>query len=496
MAGLSLGSADPAGAPARTAGSRAYLGSLMVAQACALLRYAALARILGPQQLGLAAIIVLTGQFFDSLTDAGTDRFLIQDQHGHGTAAFRLVELVAAMRGVAMAVMIVLLAGPVAEFAHAPEVVDALRVFAIIPLIGGFTNYDFRAAQRDHDFLPEARLMAASEFAGLVATISAGLLLRNFTAILYGLATRALVAVVLSHVVARRHYAVGYDAELAGRLWRFGAPLMINGLLLFAATQSDRVIISRTLGVTELGRYSVVLLPILYPSATLLKYLATLYLPLLSGARHEPTAFSQVGRNFSGLSFALSAGLAVGFALVAPPVLPIIFGKGFSQSSTVVALVGVLLSLRLVKVAPTTAALAMGATTIPPLNNVLRLTGIACAILGVQTIGGLAGIVTGLIVGEIVANVAATLLVNRRAGWPLSRDAARYAYFILLCGVIVARGVAADRHLEWETLVTSLAALLMLLPYCGTILRTVWNRPHTPDDVSRMDEIPLESGSQ
>ena len=126
-----------------------------------------------------------------------------------------------------------------------------------------------------------------------------------------------------------------------------------------------------------------------------MKYLATLYLPQLTGAVPHPAEFSRVGRNLSGLCFAVAASLTLGFAFVAPPLLPMIFGRSFVQSSLVVALVGVLMSFRLIKVAPTTVAIAMGETTIAPLNNLLRLLGIVCAIAGVHLIGGLPGVVSG-----------------------------------------------------------------------------------------------------
>ena len=67
--------------PARR-GARAYLAGSIVAQGCALGRYTLLARLLGPEQLGLAATLILTQQFFESLSDSGADRFSIQDKDG------------------------------------------------------------------------------------------------------------------------------------------------------------------------------------------------------------------------------------------------------------------------------------------------------------------------------------------------------------------------------------------------------------------------------
>ena len=66
----------------RRKGTRIYFSSTAAAMVCALLRYVLLARILGPEQLGLAAILILTGQFFDFISDVAADRFLILDKQG------------------------------------------------------------------------------------------------------------------------------------------------------------------------------------------------------------------------------------------------------------------------------------------------------------------------------------------------------------------------------------------------------------------------------
>src|SRR3546814_13879063 len=81
----------------------ALLVSSGVAQICALARYTILARLLGPEQLGLAAILILTAQFFDSVTDSGSDRFLVQDHAGSVPALLRLTHLVSLGRGLLIA---------------------------------------------------------------------------------------------------------------------------------------------------------------------------------------------------------------------------------------------------------------------------------------------------------------------------------------------------------------------------------------------------------
>ena len=109
--------AEP-GPPRR--GTKAFLAASGVAQICALARYTVLARLLGPEQLGLAAILILTAQFFESVTDSGSDRFLVQDRGGDDPALLRLTHLVSLGRGLVIAGPLILLAGPLASLSGAP----------------------------------------------------------------------------------------------------------------------------------------------------------------------------------------------------------------------------------------------------------------------------------------------------------------------------------------------------------------------------------------
>ncbi|MBS0489219.1 MAG: oligosaccharide flippase family protein, partial [Proteobacteria bacterium] len=63
-------------------------------------RYTIMARLLGPEQLGLAALLILTSSFFESVSDNGSDRFMIQDPDGDKPEVQKLVQLVFVGRGV------------------------------------------------------------------------------------------------------------------------------------------------------------------------------------------------------------------------------------------------------------------------------------------------------------------------------------------------------------------------------------------------------------
>src|SRR3546814_9687713 len=108
-----------------------------------------LARRSGAERLGLAAILILTAQFFYSVTDSGSDRFLVQDRAGSAPALLRLTHLVSLGRGLLIAVGLVVLAGPIARLSGAPQLAPEIAVLAIAPLIMGLVNWDYRRQQRE-----------------------------------------------------------------------------------------------------------------------------------------------------------------------------------------------------------------------------------------------------------------------------------------------------------------------------------------------------------
>jgi O-antigen/teichoic acid export membrane protein len=99
-----------------------------------------------------------------------------------------------------------------------------------------------------------------SEAVGLLGTVGAAWLVRDHTAVIYGQAARATGMVVMSHAMAQRPYVWAFVGREGARFSRFAAPLLLNGLLLFAGSQGDRLIVANRVGPAALGHYSAVLL--------------------------------------------------------------------------------------------------------------------------------------------------------------------------------------------------------------------------------------------
>jgi O-antigen/teichoic acid export membrane protein len=419
------------GRPIRRTGLRLFAAGTIVAQVAALLRYTLLAWWLGPEQLGLAAMLVLTSQFFEQITDVGLDRFLIQSGAGNTRGAGAAVQLAVALRGLLIAGGIAVSSGLIAGFFHHPELRDGLLLLALAPAIQGFQHLDYRRVQRHHRFSGEGLMTIASETVSLIVLVTAALLLRSYVAIAIALIARAIATVVTSHLIARRRYRWGMPGPHRNTMLGFGLPLILNGLLLFLGSQGDRLIIGNQLGAKELGHYSAIILLILYPAATLSKLLQSIHLPTIAAARDDARVRARQIDRVAGEAVLLGIAMAAGFALVAPFVVPLIYGARFTAPALLIGATGILQSARFVRLWPATVSLAAGKSGNLLASSIVRLTTFPLAFLFAQWGYGLVGIVAGFVLGEFLASVASLTLLHRHGLGQPRHDWGRLALLAL-----------------------------------------------------------------
>jgi len=451
-------------------GAKAYLAASLVAQAGALARYVVLARMVGPTELGLAATLILTAQFFDSISDMGADRFIVQDASGDTRETQKLVQLAVAVRGVLISGALVLASGLVAALLHTPALAPSLIALALAPLIAGFINLDMRRAQRTGDFRPEALSTILSELAATAAIAFAAWKLRDHTAVVYGLVIRAFVQVVVSHITAKRLYGWAFSKEIARRFSIFAGPLVMNGMLLFFGSQGDRLIVGSAVGPAALGQYSAILLLIFYPVGAMARFLAGMHMPLVAGSRDGAENFARQRDRLAGRCLLISAAAMIGFTLVGPFATPLLYGHRFAQPLPLFAGLAFLQAVRLLRVWPTTLALGTGDSIGVLMGNLVRTIALPVTLGAYFLWPSLYTIVDGFIVAEILALLVALALLMRRGAVETRPELIRCGLFILLgAATLVAAHAVGARN--WLLAAPSIVAVLALL---GVQIRAEW----------------------
>ena len=163
-----------------------------------------------------------------------------------------------------------------------PDVAWVYRLLALVPIIKGFAHLDVRRFHRRLHYRPGILVEVAGLSMALLTAVLVGLYLRSYEAVLWAYLVEAIVFVIASHVAAERPYRLTISLPVLERLFIFGWPLMLNGVVLFAIGQGDRVIVGSYLGTYELANYAVVAIIAAGLSHLAMKLTGSLYVPILS----------------------------------------------------------------------------------------------------------------------------------------------------------------------------------------------------------------------
>jgi O-antigen/teichoic acid export membrane protein len=443
-------------------GARAYVFANVVSQIFSLVRFALLARLLGPYELGLAAMLMLTSQFFISISDTGSDRFVVQDRDGDDPKMMGVIHLISAGRGALLAVALLSLAGLVSRYFGAPEIYFPLMFLALSPLIGGFLNLDYRRVQREFDFRAESSLVIVAETASLIATVVAAWIVRDASAIVWGMCVRSAAMVLVSHVIAKRPYRWAFNTNNGLRFSKFAMPLLLNGILLFFGSQGDRAVIADIMDPDTLGRYSAILLLILAPTAILSRLFTGFSLPSLVAAREAVGGVREEAERLGGRLALISNAIVAGFCLVAPFATPLLYGAAFRESLSLYGAIAALQTARFLRVWPSIIATSIGRSDIILANNIVRMVGIAVAIFtGYQTRSPQL-IVLAFFLGELLALTAALVQLHAVGALNFKREAVRVSAFLLFASSAISWtwAIGSDSPVAvWIAALTSVGAL-------------------------------------
>jgi O-antigen/teichoic acid export membrane protein len=392
-------------------GGAVVAGGQGVAQALGLVRTVLVARALGPEHMGLGVLLGVVAALLEMVSSLGLDTYLIQSREGRRPRVQRTVQAIAAARGVLIAALLVALAGPVCGALGVGHAAPAMRVLALSPLLGGLAHMDSKRLQRRLRFAPDCWVEMGSQAAACAAAAPVLWVVRDYWAIVWLTVVKAAAAVVISHLVAERRYGWSMTPA-AWRVLAFGLPLMANGVLLYAITQGDQLVVGSFAAASALGVYAAAAALAAAPVSLAARVASAVGLPILSACRGPREFRRRAGVMMAGL--AGGAVILIGPLVVLPgAILRAGFGEGFAGGWAVLVVMAVGQGARMVRVAPVTAAVARGDTMAPLAANVVRACGLAGTV-GAAAAGAPLWVLAACGMGGEFAALAASLVRAHR----------------------------------------------------------------------------------
>jgi O-antigen/teichoic acid export membrane protein len=282
-----------------------------------------LARLLVPADFGVVAMAMSIVATLEVLTSFSMDVAIIQRadvQRRHLDTAWTLN----AAFGVAIALLLLVLARPTASFYRAPDLVPVMYALAAGWLVQGFENVGPVAFRRELDFNKEYWYLSAKRVATFLVTIPLAFWLRNYWALVAGTVAGKFFAVAISYY----SHPFRPRPSLAGarELLRFSRWLVVNNILYFLNQRTTDVVIGRMAGAQALGTYNLSFEISNMPTTELAAPINRAVLPGYSKMYRDMGSIAGSYLEVIGLIAFFSIPAGAGIAAIADPFVNVVLG--------------------------------------------------------------------------------------------------------------------------------------------------------------------------
>lgn len=317
------------GTAERTVKSAAWLtGQNVVGRALQLGMLAVLARLIGPAELGLVGIALLTLSATRNFTTIGLNKALIQKVEENVDSHLNTTWMLEIGRGFLIAAVLLVIAPFVGEwFFEEPRAVRLIQAIGLSPLLLGFRNPGIVYFQKNLEFHKQFAYKIGGDTGQFVVGVGYALIEPTAWAFVFGFLAADVVKLVLSYAIHDYRPFPSFDLEIAKELVDYGKWLTASSILYFLYSQGDDAFIGWLLTPTALAYYQYTYRFSNAPATELSQVLTSVMLPAYSKLQSDKEelrrAFSKTLRFTALVSFPA----AIGIAAIAPDFVMTVFGE-------------------------------------------------------------------------------------------------------------------------------------------------------------------------
>lgn len=407
------------------------LGSQVGCEALTLLRSIFLARMLGPNEIGIVAILTLALRLVEMLSDMASDRLLVQAKDGGRQTFQATTQSVLVIRGIVAGLGMAALSIPLSWLLGLPDLMASIAVLGLVPALRGFIHLDYRRWQRVVDFRPQFKVEIGASIAFTLVAFLTSCVTQSYFAIIAGGLAQALTMVVISHAISKRPYRLAWDRSIARRLIRFGTPMIVNGVVLFVVFQSDRLIVSYFCSLADLGRYALAFQLVFTAGLVIARVITGLELPRFAKLQNSPSKLAAHYRKSLGIILQVAVMYTALFTVWGNDLIRLFYGESFVLESVLITWIAMAQGVRVLRALPSVTALAFADSKSPLIANILRIVGVVGAAIAGGLGFGLQGMVIAGLLGELCAYATSVVLLRLRYQIPVSPACRDISLFLI-----------------------------------------------------------------
>jgi lipopolysaccharide exporter len=288
-----------------------------------------LVRLIQPADFGIIALATSFMQTIDGMLTVGTEEAIIREATP-GRAVYDTGFTLNLLRGLSVTAMVAALAYPAAAFFNDPRLGPVLLFVACIPLLDAVSNIGIVDFRRDFAFHKEFAIMVLPKLCGIVAAITAAVLLRSYVAMLIGMGVNRGLRTAMSYVM--HPYRPGLSLQAWRALAGYSLWTWLLGVAVLLRDRSDSLLLGRLMNTGAVGFYTVGAEIAALPTTELIEPLGRAAFSGFAAGRHQSADVGDTLVRLMGSAALLTLPAGVGLSLVAAPLVPLAFGSGWEQA--------------------------------------------------------------------------------------------------------------------------------------------------------------------
>jgi O-antigen/teichoic acid export membrane protein len=413
------------------------------AQLLAAVIFTALARLLDKPVFGIVALANLYIGVVQIFVGQGVGVAIVQRKNlesSHLDTAFWInVGMAVALAGATIA-----LRHPAGVLLGSDLVSPVLGVLALSLPLWALTVVPTALLERELKFKVLAtRSLTASVISGVVGVTAAFLGLGVWSLVLQQLVGAALTVVLLWSTVPWRPRLRATRKAFAD-LAPFSGNLMGNNLLWFVSLRFDQGVIGRGLGVEALGTYSLAMRVVTLGIEAIAVPATRVAMPLFSGIQDQTERLRRAFLRSTSLVCSVALPAFLGLLLVAPDLMPIIFGSKWQAAIVPIQILCVLGCVRAVQTFVHPTMMALGRPGVYTSTFVLSAVASAAGCL-LTARHGVAAVAWAVVLASAITGLANFIILSRLLGFSSAALVQAVSPIAAGCGVLVL-GVIGVNH--------------------------------------------------
>lgn len=379
-------------------GSSWLLATKLIISGLSAINVLIMARLLTPEDFGLVALASVVTNMLLGMVQIPVGQAIIKLESptkDHFNTAFTINVI----RAASLALLLFVIALPMANFYDDDRVTMLVIVFALAILVSGFSNPKFVLFEKDMRFSYLFATGTLSRFLAITISISIAFYTRSYWALVIGSLITQLLN--LSFTYWFLPYKPSFSLKEKGPLLRFSVWMSLSHIINNLNWRFDQLLVGKLFGTSTLGSYNLgnelASLPTQQAASPMMRVL----FPAFSQIQNAPQRFRAAYLTSTSMMYSVVLPLGFGIGCLAEPIILITVGNEWRGAIMVMELIAGTMAISCLIGASKAVAMAKGETKLIFKRDVIYLIiKIAFLLVGYMLDG-----LFGLLVARAIANV-------------------------------------------------------------------------------------------